>query len=784
MNTQFCYRSKKAVHLLKRRMRSITSATMCCLLASALAACTGGIEPTDPETPEVTNPSPTPKPPIANPGPDPVIDPEPDNGTPPKEPSQDIQAVMALPALNCTFCHDSTPGSSRVDLLTGSDEVMAARLVDVESSSPNCKGEYLIDSKNPSNSLMFKLVDPDSGSQCMAKMPFGADGVPKEYLNDFIIWMDDLIAISALLPDETDETPVQDTAVALDPITVAMKLKYLLHGEALTNQELNRISQGNGSLDTDALDGLVGQWLNSSKGQQKLKETLRIMLQIDNNDFQPVIGIRNAVVGPLTPALSESMIRTVMRIVNKDEDFRTVVTTRDWEVTTSVLAVLGYLDAPDIDRRGRELDKIIFDQKRWDFKASDYTDWRTVTLKQAGKNQFTYNNIREANYPNKMRAIGNGGSLSLYTPRVGFFNSLSFFAGWPTNEDNDHRVTLSQTLIATLGKKIEAGDPTQPHHFQGLPEEHTPQGSDCYGCHKNMDTMRNVFAKYYDVRNFTANDPSKNKPDFAFQGHRQKVDNMDQFAKAIVSHPYFATAWTLKVCQWLTSSECRNDPAVAEVAAEFEASNYNFKRLIRAVASSSLVTESSELGSVPGARVSISRQRHFCHTLESRMEGIRKQNNKKPFAERDAVELCRISSAAGMIPEAFWSRGDADMTQPLDADTVLARGYNSLCESVSGRVMTGKNASFDSSNSAKTIDQITEGLMGLPSNSPKYTQARGALQDLFDTLQRKPVCRNDAAFKASIEGAKDCGMGESQAVSLRQVWVAACQSPYVTGLGL
>src|SRR6266851_4229010 len=47
-----------------------------------------------------------------------------------------------------------------------------------------------------------------------------------------------------------------------------------------------------------------------------------------------------------------------------------------------------------------------------------------------------------------------GNDLVLNTPRVGFFTTPAFLAGWNTNNSNQARVTLNQTLIVALGRAI------------------------------------------------------------------------------------------------------------------------------------------------------------------------------------------------------------------------------------------------------------------------------------------------------------------------------------------
>jgi hypothetical protein len=49
---------------------------------------------------------------------------------------------------------------------------------------------------------------------------------------------------------------------------------------------------------------------------------------------------------PVREALNESIIRTAERIIDEGEDFRSIVTTNTWEMTTITLIALKMADNP------------------------------------------------------------------------------------------------------------------------------------------------------------------------------------------------------------------------------------------------------------------------------------------------------------------------------------------------------------------------------------------------------------------------------------------------------
>ncbi len=114
---------------------------------------------------------------------------------------------------------------------------------------------------------------------------------------------------------------------------------------------------------------------------------------------------------------------------------------------------------------------------------ADFNDWRFVDLEAAGSPGQS-----PAFYD--LPALRSATKLSLVQPRAGFFTSPAFLANWETNEDNQFRVTTSQTLIVALGEIFSPADPTKPVRLDGLPTEHAAPTTTCYGCHQFLDPMR------------------------------------------------------------------------------------------------------------------------------------------------------------------------------------------------------------------------------------------------------------------------------------------------------
>jgi hypothetical protein len=93
--------------------------------------------------------------------------------------------------------------------------------------------------------------------------------------------------------------------------------------------------------------------------------------------------------------------------------------------------------------------------------ASDYTDWRMVTITQA---------TSEADQTRFFDLVGNRASstLSLFEPRVGYFTTPAFYSQYPTNISNQARATINQTMIVGLGQAFDGSDPITMQNAPGL----------------------------------------------------------------------------------------------------------------------------------------------------------------------------------------------------------------------------------------------------------------------------------------------------------------------------
>src|SRR5262249_16347322 len=75
-----------------------------------------------------------------------------------------------------------------------------------------------------------------------------------------------------------------------------------------------------------------------------------------------------------------------------------------------------------------------------------------------------------------------------------------------------HRVTANQTLLVALGAALTSDSEISPVSTIGLDQTHAVMNTECYGCHKVLDPLRQFWANQFDF-----NDPN-DFPSFVFQG--------------------------------------------------------------------------------------------------------------------------------------------------------------------------------------------------------------------------------------------------------------------------
>ena len=202
------------------------------------------------------------------------------------------------------------------------------------------------------------------------------------------------------------------------------------------------------------------------------------------------------------------------------------------------------------------------------FIDSDYTTWKRVRIVQRGPNDP---DIKFWDLP----SIRNQDTLYLKSPRMGFFTSPNFYTRWQTNRDNQWRVNVNQMLIVALNQSFVPNNTSVSLNDESLSADHAIPGTDCYGCHKLVDPIRNYFQTWYDDLYMKPREVAltgiENAPAFSFQGHLEQGTLLEDLGRALATHPAFATGWVQKLCYYANSKACyEKDPDFIEVVNAFE----------------------------------------------------------------------------------------------------------------------------------------------------------------------------------------------------------------------
>lgn len=693
-------------------------------------------------------------------------------------------------------CH-APPVQAQLDLVSGD---LAARLADADAHTLGCEGRKVIDTSDPSRSLILQSVGaspPPAGDAdtCQVQMP-PAGALSEDDLECLRLWVDEVARDYGGGPVVPFEPLAMDVALR--------RVKTLLHGGALTAEELAR-AEG----DPEEVRVLVEEWVGDPAFDRKLSGFLRVALQqgallanVEQFDRLQAHPEYTRLVGQV---LEESFVRTALEIVKRDEPFTKIATTTRWMMTTANLVLLLYPDQTTEDRlREHTLTPVESEapatlseqiaQRTWyipllpeecALRADNFLDVmfgfiarnRCRSLEQNAR--FTNGLITDADFedwrPVEISRLpeGPGRPIDYYDlerlreataietrlPRLGFFTTSVFLNNWSTNGDNQFRVTANQALLTALHVGFASSEPTTPLNLEGVDEDHAAPDTDCFGCHKQLDPMRLYFGQHFNasyqlpygrpIDQLLFTPPLS--ASFGFRGLVEDGGDLHDFGRMLAEHPRFGAAWVQKLCLYANAARCvESDPQFISIVERFEQSGYNLRAMITDLFSSPLITglEVIESQATP-PKVSITRRAHLCALLDERIdrEGI--------------CEVPRVAQVLGLIPDDEFTRGAADPSQPASPSAFHFAAAEELCQAVAEVILRPNSMVFTSPEEGLTW--VTSQLMGLTPTHPRY--------QLTYTLL-------DEHLQSAIAS------GASPVEAGRSLVTIACLSPDVMGLGL
>lgn len=397
-------------------------------------------------------------------------------------------------------------------------------------------------------------------------------------------------------------------------------------------------------------------------------------------------------------------------------------------------------------------------------EPSDFTNWRMMTIRPpaAGEKQtFVY----------EIPRFRTGSELILPKPRVGFYTTPAFLYTWQTNDSNQARVTVNQTLIAAVGQAFDGVLTANPVSDKAVAKEHAQPGSDCYNCHITMDPMRRYFRSTYSYFwNLQTDQKEKSDPGvYAFDGESHVGTNIADLGESLAKNEHFATGWTHKLCTWGNSRVCDpsgnnklepTDPEFVRIAKAFADSNYSWNTLVQELFSSPLVTYASPTKTTEesGISFSITKKAQLCMIWDRRL-GLDDACGLRALPSTATGDP--VKTIATVLPSDSYSRGQTVPTLANDPGLFFYSGVENICTTIASRVVDSTiSDKYKSANSAAAISDMVHHLMGVL--APRDTEAIAILTDHFD------AARAD---------------GNSATDALKSTFILACMSPSVVSVG-
>ena len=394
----------------------------------------------------------------------------------------------------------------------------------------------------------------------------------------------------------------------------------------------------------------------------------------------------------------------------------------------------------------------------------DLSTWKLVTIRPPATGEST-----TAFYD--MPSLRTKNELVIATPHPGFFSTPAFQANWPTNQSNQMRVTMNQTLIVATGTAIDGTDATSPGTAPGLDMDHAQPGSACFGCHQLLDPTRSIFSATYSWFYNPATDPTlmQQPGQFAFQNVVQPMASIDDFARILAHHPLVPAAWAQKLCYYANSSPCDPlDPEFQQIVKDFGA-GFNWNDLVRELMSSPIITNATDTitHQKHGAVIAVARRDHLCAAINNRL-GF---NDVCQLDANNQAKLTTIAQIVSGMPSDGYGRGSTIPVLPNQPTLFYVSGAKNICANLALATIDAAvdplqpgAKHWDSKQPDAAIADFVALMLGFTPSDPRTQPATGVLNHHFQLAQQ--------------------GQSITAADALRSTFIAACMSPSFIGIGM
>jgi hypothetical protein len=352
---------------------------------------------------------------------------------------------------------------------------------------------------------------------------------------------------------------------------------------------------------------------------------------------------------------------------------------------------------------------------------------------------------------------------------VSYFTTPAFFANWQTNDSNEMRVTMNQTLIVATGAQVDGTDTTMPSSTPGLDTAHANQAA-CSYCHQTLDPTRSIFTSTFGWNYGLQTDATwkAQKGRFVFQGVDKPVSTIYDLGTVLSTHPLLAGAWVQKLCYYVNSQVCEpTDPEYQRLTSDF-ANGFSFDQMVKDLVASPLTTHatSTATATTDGVAIAVARRDHLCAMWNARF-------NLTDICGLDVTLKSPLSASAKAIvpglPSDGYSRGATAPVLPNDPTLFYRAGIENLCAGLAALLIDNATApagakTWQSTSPTPAIADFVSLVAGLPASDPRAAGLSTILTDHF------------TAAKATS--------GTSAKVALQSTFMAACMAPSASAVGL
>ena len=401
--------------------------------------------------------------------------------------------------------------------------------------------------------------------------------------------------------------------------------------------------------------------------------------------------------------------------------------------------------------------------------ASDFTDWRMVTVSRPSTGQGTTTFF-------DIPMLRTSNTLVLNIPRVGYFSTPAYFANWQTNTSNMDRVTANQALIVATGAQVDGTDSTTPATTPGLDSAHAQPGTACFGCHQLLDPTRSILSATYSYYYYPQTDATLiDQPgQFAFEGVIAPVHTVDDFAQLLATHPLVPGAWAQKLCYYANSAPCDpSDPVFQKIVTSF-ANTFSWDGLVHDLLVSPITTNAQDDKTIEdnGEIISVARSDHLCAALNNRLGFVDLcglDQTLRTGVRFTGPELV-IQQIVNGLPSDGYGRGATLPVLPNQPTLFYRGGLENICEAVSQLTVDAPAIAnqpgakqWSSSQPDAAIADFVGIVMGLTATDPRASEVNAALQAHFTQATQT---------------------GANATNALQSTFVAACLSPSFIGIGM